>query len=84
MIHFIAQPMQMSRHPWPPVEGRLRVLLINETHQLQVERGLAGRVVIERRSIESDQITLPTNADGCMGGVDHHAFDLNWIEQLFF
>lgn len=84
MIDLIAQPVQLSCHPGPPVEGRLRVLLINDTHQLQVERRLAGWLIVERGTIQSNEITLPTNADLCMRGFNYYAFDLNWIEKLFF
>jgi len=84
VIDLIAQPLQLSRHPGPSVEGRFSVLLINDTHQLQVERRLAGRLIVERGAIQSNEITLPTNADGGIRGFDHYAFDLNWIEKLFF
>jgi hypothetical protein len=50
--------LQLSRHTGPPVEGRLRVLLINDTHQLQIERRLAGRVVVERRPIQSNEFVV--------------------------
>jgi hypothetical protein len=42
--------------------GCLEILLVDPPHQLQVLDRLLGRLVVEARSIETEQLALTTNA----------------------
>ncbi len=44
VIDRVALASQMCGHPWPAIEWRLQVLLVDQAHQLQVERAFAGRL----------------------------------------
>ena len=72
-----AEPAHLGRQPRPPVNGRLGVRLVNEPHQLAVERGCRPWRVLEGRAMPPAQLTLPTHAAGQRAHVDHRPFGLN-------
>jgi site-specific DNA recombinase len=78
-LHQPAHPLTIDRvaplskehaHPWPPVEWRLEILLVDQTHQVQIQVTLASRPVVERRAIQPHDVALPADTQKRIG-IDH-------------
>src|ERR1019366_8396421 len=69
--HAIAPPAKMPGHLARAVPGRLQERLVDQPHQLQVQRGLARRLVVEGRSAGRHQRALPPNRQPRMVRLDH-------------
>jgi len=83
-IHRIALRTQVGRHPSIAVERRLQVLGINETHQLEVERGLLSRGIVITRTSQAQELTLPPDAQMGMSGFNHGSPILDRRAPTFF
>jgi hypothetical protein len=77
MVDLQAEAPYMSRHPRPTVKRRLGVWLIDATHQLSVDLRCRRWRVIERGTVQPDQLALTADADVQMAELDHRAFGLN-------
>ena len=77
MVDRQAESSPMGGHPRPAVKGRLGVWLVNEPHQPQVTLGCRRGRVIERGTVQPEQLTWTADADVGKVQVDHHSFGLN-------
>lgn len=80
VIDWEAQTLEIYRHPGPAVERGLRILLIYQLHQVEVESGFGRRPVIQHGAIHAEQFTLPPDAYHWMSRIDKLAF----FRELFF
>jgi hypothetical protein len=60
------------------------VLLVDQPHQGQVLRRLGGRLVVQRRAVQPQQLTLPADAQLRLRRLDQPPLPLNRQAQLFF
>ena len=75
---------QLPGHATGSIKRGLGILLIDQAHQQQIFRAFLGWLVVIARPGKPNQLTLPSQADVGMTGVDHPAFFLNVRGQLFF
>jgi hypothetical protein len=64
-------------HPAAPIEGRPGIQFVDKAHQSQVLLAFLARTIVEHRSIEPDEFTLPPNADIQMIRFDQKPLVLN-------
>ncbi len=76
-VDLVSQDAQPGRHPSRPIEGPFCVLPVDQTHQEQVLRGLACRLVVETGAGKAKQLALSAQADIRMGRIDQPALGLN-------
>jgi hypothetical protein len=69
--------IQASRHFPVSIERRSGVFLVNESHQLQVERRFTGRLPTVSRPIKANQLALTANTQQRMVCFYHGLFSLN-------
>ena len=74
----------MGRHPWPAIERRLQILLVDAAHQLQVERRFCRRRVVVAGPGQTHQLALAPNADVRVVRLNHGPFGLNGKGRSFF
>jgi hypothetical protein len=77
MVDYVALAAQMGSHSRPAIKRRFQVLLVDETHQLQVERALACWLIIVRRARQADQLALPSETDFIMTWLNKRPLSLN-------
>src|SRR5262249_43987871 len=83
-VHLVALAPQPRRDPPAPVERAPRVLLVDPPHQGQVLGRLGGRLVVERRRFQADQLALPADAQLGVALVDQAPPGVSRGRQLFF
>jgi hypothetical protein len=74
LVHFVKSP----------IEWRSGVFLINQAHELKIERRFTCRLPVKGGPIETDKFTLTANAESWMVGLNQIPLYLNRIGQLFF
>jgi hypothetical protein len=71
-------------HTQPPIKGAARVLLIQQTHQVQILCALVHRLVVQGCSVHPEQLALPPHADPFVMRLDPLPPLFKWVIQLFF
>ena len=67
-----AEPAQVAGHLASAVERALQECLVDEPHEFEVLRALAGRLTIERGAGDRHQLALADNGEPWVTGIDHH------------
>ncbi|MBY0459115.1 MAG: hypothetical protein K2V38_17405, partial [Gemmataceae bacterium] len=67
-----------------PKERVGRVLLVDEPHERQVLGRLRGRLVVQGRAVQPDQLALPTDAQLGVIPVDQRPPGVSRGRQIFF
>ena len=85
-VHQMAFIAQMPGHLADAKERCLKELLIDPTHQLQVQRGLAFERLVEQRPRDRQQLALLADGQGGIGWLDHFPphfpiHDLSFLEK---
>ena len=83
-IDGVAQSTQMRGHLGPAIEGRMQELLVNQAHQMQVQRRLGSRLIVEGGPIKSQQLALPADTQSRMLVLNHAPSLTDRSGQLFF
>ena len=63
MIDLVAGfSVQAGRHLWHAIKRRAQILLVDQAHQMQVERALWDRLVIVSCTVQTHEFALAANA----------------------
>ena len=76
-VDLVSLALQTGGHSSGPIEGCLCVLPVDQTHQEQVLRGFACRLVVETGPGQAKQLALSAQADVGMPQLDQPALGLN-------
>ena len=74
----------MGGHLGPAIEGRAQELLVNQAHQMQIQRWLRRRLIVEGRPLEAEKFTLAAYTHNRLFNVNHRSSLTNRSGQLFF
>ena len=80
----VAKSTQMRGHLGPAIEGCAQELLVNQAHQLQVQRRLGSRLIVEGGPIKPQQVALPSYTQSRMLVLNHAPSLTDRSGQLFF
>ena len=84
MIDPVALLLQPGRHAANAVEGRARILLIEQAHQQQVLVIIGLWLIIEATARQAEQLTLAAQAEFSMADFDQLPLLISRADQLFF
>ena len=62
--------LEAGRHPGDAVEGHLRVLPVNELHEMETEVRDRDRFVVEARPWKAQELALPGKGDDRIVHID--------------
>ena len=82
-VHVVSLPTQPGRHPAAPVRGGAGILAVDELHDFKVLRRGRARVV-EAGPVQIKEVTLPTDADRGVLGIDGGPLSLKRQRLIFF
>ena len=78
MINVVAMNgVESNGHLAVAVEGCSGVLLVNQTHDLEIQRRFTRWLPVVGGAIETNEFTLPPKTEGRVVGLNHRPLRLN-------